>query len=162
VSAAKKLSLIDNARFFALLNMAMADSLIAGFGNKYRHNFWRPVTAIRASVANNPALTADPDWEPLIVTPPHPDYPSGHCLGAGAAVVVLQAFNGGDALSASYVYPPLGVLRRWESFSQIAKEVEDARVWGGIHFRTADEHATQLGRQVAEFALKARLQSKTH
>jgi hypothetical protein len=91
VSSAKKLNLIDNARFFALFTMAMADSLIAGFDNKYRYNFWRPVTAIRAGLMNNRALSADPKWEPLIVTPPHPDYPSGHCLGAGAAVAVLQA-----------------------------------------------------------------------
>jgi hypothetical protein len=60
------------------------------------------------------------------------------------------------------VYPPLGVVLRWESFSQITKEIEDARVWGGIHFRSADEHGTQLGRQVAEFALKTRLQPKSH
>ena len=153
VSAAKKLSLVDNARFFALLNMAMADSLIAGFDSKYKYNFWRPVSAIRA---------VDPSWEPLIVTPPHPDYPSGHCLGAGAAVAILQAINGTDTFSASHVYPPLGVVRRWERFSQIAKEVEDSRVWGGIHFRSADEHGTQLGRQVAEFALKTRLLPKTH
>lgn len=162
VSAAKKLNLIDNARFFALLSMAMADSLIAGFEVKYELNYWRPVTAIRnAGLANNPAISADPAWESLIVTPPHPDYPSGHALGAGAAVAVLQAIFGSDTFPATYVYPPLGVLRRWESFSQIAKEVEDARVWGGIHFRTADEHGTQLGRQVAEFALKTRLLPKT-
>jgi hypothetical protein len=162
VSSAKKLSLVDNARFLALLNMAMADALIAGFEIKYRYNFWRPVTAIRnAALANNSAISADPAWEPLIVTPPHPDYPSGHCLGAGAAVAVLQAINQSDMLSVAYVYPPLGVLRRWESLSQIAREIEDARVWGGIHFRTADAHATQLGRQVAGFALKTRMQPKT-
>ena len=154
VSAARKLNLVDNARFFALLTMAMADSLIAGFDNKYRFNFWRPLTAIRNA--------GDPNWGPLIVTPPHPDYPSGHCLGAGAAVAVLQAINGSDTFSAGYIYPPLGVQRQWQSFSQIAKEVEDARVWGGIHFRSADEHGTQLGRQVAQFALKTRLLSKTH
>jgi hypothetical protein len=160
-SAAKNLSLSDNARFFALFTMAMADALIAGFEAKYRYNFWRPITAIRSGgLSSNSPMSADPTWEPLIVTPPHPDYPSGHCLGAGAAVAVLQAMFGDDNFSASFVYPPLGVLRRWESFSQIAKEVEDARVWGGIHFRTADQHGTQLGRQVGEFALKTLLQPK--
>jgi hypothetical protein len=163
VSAAKKLNLVDNARFFALLNMAMADALIAGFENKYRYNSWRPVTAIRnADLAKNAAITAEPGWESLIVTPPHPDYPSGHALGAGAAVAIMQAVFGGDRFSASYTYPPLGVVARWETFSQITKEIEDARVWGGIHFRTADEHGTQLGRQVAEFALKTRLQPRPH
>lgn len=154
-SAAKSLSLIDNARLFALLNMTMADSLIVGFEAKYAFNFWRPVTAIRnASIANNVALTADASWEPLLVSPPHQEYPSAHCLGAGAAVAVLQDVFGGDATSASYVYPPLGVLRRWTSFGQIATEVENARVWGGIHYRTAVEHGTVVGRQIAEFALK--------
>jgi hypothetical protein len=160
-SAAKNLNLSDNARFFALFTMAMADSMIAGFEAKYRYNFWRPITAIRnAGLTGNAQASADPSWEPLIVTPPHPDYPSGHCLGAGAAVAVLQAMFGDDTFSASFVYPPLGVLRRWESFSQIAKEVEDARVWGGIHFRAAAQHGTQLGRQVAEFALRTLLQPR--
>lgn len=149
-----KLSLVDEARLFALLNMAMADALIAGFEAKYSFNHWRPVTAIRAS--------SDPTWEPLLVTPPHQDYPSGHALAAGAAVAVLQAVIGSDQVKASYVYPPLGVLRRWESFSQIVKEVEDARVWGGIHFRTADEHGTRLGQQIGEYALKTYMLPNTN
>jgi hypothetical protein len=159
VSAAKNLSLIDNARLFALLNMAMADSLIAGFEAKYGYNFWRPVTAIRnAALAKNPALTADANWEPLLVSPPHQEYPSAHCLGAGAAVAVLQAVFGGDSLTASYVYPPLGVVRRWTGFSQIATEVENARIWGGIHYRSAVEHGTAVGRQIGEYAVKSAMQ----
>jgi hypothetical protein len=162
-ASAKALSLVDNARLFALLNMTMADALIAGFEAKYHFNYWRPVTAIRnAGLANNAAISADPGWEPLLVTPPHPEYPSAHCLGAGAAVAVLQDIFGGDKLAASYIYPPLGVVRRWESFSQIAKEVEDARVWGGIHYRTAAEHGTHMGRQIAEFALKSKMRLATN
>jgi hypothetical protein len=162
-SAAKALSLVDNARLFALLNMAMADTLIAGFEAKYHFNFWRPITAIRnAGSANNAAIAADPTWEPLLVTPSHQEYPSAHCLGAGAAVVVLQAIFGSDNVSASYVYPPLGVMRRWESFSQIATEVENARVWGGIHYRTSVEHGTLIGREVAEFALKTQMRPVVH
>ena len=162
-AAAKGLSLVDTARLFAFLNMSMADTLIAGFEAKYAFNYWRPVTAIRnAGLANNAAISADRAWDPLLVTPPHQEYPSAHCLGAGAAVAVLQQIFEGDKLSTSYVYPPLGVVARWESFSQIAKEVEDARVWGGIHYRTAVEHGTQIGRQVAEFALKTRMQPRTN
>ena len=136
MATAKGLSLVDDARLFALLNMAMADSLIAGFEAKYSFNYWRPVTAIRAGVTGNAALSADATWEPLLVTPPHPEYPSAHCLGTGAAVAVLQSVLGGDKMSAGFVYPPLGIARRWESLDQLAKEVEDARVWGGIHYRT--------------------------
>jgi hypothetical protein len=162
-AAAKGLSLVDTARLFALLNMAMADSLIAGFEAKYAFNYWRPVTAIRnAGIAKNGAIAADPAWDPLLVTPPHPEYPSAHCLGAGAAVAILQHVFEGDGLATSYIYPPLGVLLRWESFSQIAKEVEDARVWGGIHYRTAVEHGTQIGRQVGKFAIETQMRPRTN
>ena len=161
-AAAKGLALADSARLFALLNMAMADSLIAGFEAKYAVNFWRPVTAIRnAGLAGNAAIAADPAWEPLLVTPPHPEYLSAHCLGAGAAVAVLQHVFEGDSLATSYVYPPLGVALKWQGFSQIAKEVEDARVWGGIHYRTSVEHGTQVGRQVGEYAVRTAMRPRT-
>lgn len=157
-STARGLNVADNARLFAYLNMAMADALIASFETKYAFNAWRPVTAIRnAATAGNGGIQADAAWEPMMVTPPHPEYPSAHSIAVGAAEVVLQRFFG-DKVSASYVYPPLGVLRRWEGLSQISKEVEDARVWGGIHFRTAVEHGTQVGRKIGEYALKAHLQ----
>ena len=161
VAAAKGLGLVDSARLFALLNMAMADSLIAGFEAKYAVNFWRPVTAIRnAGLAGNAAIAADASWEPLLVTPPHPEYLSAHCLGAGAAVAVLQHVFGGDRLATSFVYPPLGVALKWQSFSQIAKEVEDARVWGGIHYRSSVEHGTQVGRQIGEYVIRSTMQPR--
>jgi hypothetical protein len=163
VAAAKGFSLVDNARLFALLNMTMADALIAGFEAKYAFNYWRPITAIRnAGLANNPSTSADPTWEPLLVTPPHQEYPSAHCLGAGAAVAVLKRIFEGDKLSTSFVYPPLGIARQWESFSQIEKEVENARVWGGIHYRTAVEHGSRFGRQVAEYAMGAHMRPRTN
>lgn len=162
VSADKKLGLADNARLFALLNLSMADALIAGYEAKYTYNHWRPITAIRnAPSTSDPALAADPAWEPLITTPSHPEYPSAHALATGAGVAVLQATYGSDNFSASHPYPA-GLLRRWTSFSEIARECEDARVWSGIHFRTADQHGTQLGRQVAEFAMKTWLLPNGH
>jgi hypothetical protein len=158
-AAARRTSLPENARLFAYMNMAMADAFIAGFEAKYRFNSWRPITAIRTiTVADNAAVAADPHWEPLLVTPPHPEYPCAHCFASGAAVKVFQEFFGSDAVSATYVYPPLGVLRRWESFSQIAQEMENARVWAGIHFRSAAAHGTRLGQQVAGYALTNYLQ----
>ncbi|HEY6005632.1 MAG TPA: vanadium-dependent haloperoxidase [Anaeromyxobacter sp.] len=161
-AAAKGLTLVDDARLFALLNMAMADALIAGFEAKYTFNHWRPVTAIRnAGLAGNAATSADAAWEPLLVTPPHQEYPSAHCLGAGAAMAVLRHVFEGDRLSTSYVYPPLGVLLRWESFSQVEKEIENARVWAGIHFRTAVEHGTRFGRQVAEYGIQTHMRRRS-
>ena len=96
-----------------------------------------------------------------MVTPPHQEYPSAHCAAAGAAEAVLQHFFDTDKVEASYVYPPLGVLRRWESFSMISREVEDSRVWGGIHFRTAVEHGTEVGRRIGAYGVKAHLRTVT-
>lgn len=159
VSTEHKLGVADNARLFAYLNMAMADALIAVFESKYTFNTWRPVTAIRgADMAHNKGIKADANWEPLLVTPPHPEYGCAHCIAAGAAVAVLRKFSGGDKIAASYVYPTLGVSRKWSSLSQITKEMEDARVWGGVHFRTASEHGTQVGRQIADYGLNTHLQ----
>jgi hypothetical protein len=158
-SAARRLSVADNARLFAYLNMAMADALIAVFDAKYKFDTWRPVTAIHtAANLGNGGIRGDAAWEPLLVTPPHQEYPSAHCAAAGAAEAVLQQFFGTDQASASYVYPPLGVLRRWDSFAKISKEVEDSRVWAGIHFRTSVEHGTQVGRRIGAHAVKAHLQ----
>lgn len=153
-ATSRKLGLLEEARFFAHLNMAMADALIVGFEAKYTFNSWRPITAIRNAPAGIPALAAEPAWEPLLVTPPHQEYPSAHCLGAGAAVTVIREVLGGDKVDLDYVYPPLGVARHWSSLEQLVKEVEDARVWAGIHFRSAVEHGTAIGQEVAAYGLK--------
>jgi len=141
----------DNARLFAALNVACSDAHIAAFEAKYRVQHWRPVTAIRAR-----AVPGSPDaaWEPLLVTPPHPDYPSSHATCSGAAEAVLRGFFASDAVAVSVTYPPIfGVSRTFASFSQMAQEVDNARVWGGIHFRTADADGHALGRRVGELVL---------
>jgi hypothetical protein len=159
MSSSKNLGVVENARLFAYLNMAIADSLIAGFEAKYKFNAWRPITAIRgATSTGNRALVADANWEPLMVTPPHPEYPSAHCLATGAAAEVLVGFFGTDKVQVSLVQPPLGFHRVYQSIPEIVKEMEDARVWGGIHFRSADVHGTRLGRQVGGHALQNFLQ----
>jgi hypothetical protein len=160
MAAVKKTSVVDNARLFAYLNMAMADSLIAGFDVKYRVNYWRPITAVRnAAALGSSALAADPGWESVLVTPPHPEYPSAHALAMGAAAEVLTGLLGNDRVETALVQPPLGVHRRWETLSQIVKEMEDARVWAGIHFRTSTEHGTQLGRRIGGYALQSVLRA---
>ena len=154
-SQAKNLSLHDNARLFALLHMAGTDATIAAFKIKYTSNNWRPITAIRnAASAGNRAVTADSSWEPLLVTPPHPEFPSGHCIVTGAATQVLRDFFGSDQVKFSYTAPHgLGTIRSYSSFSQIEKEMEDARVWAGIHFRSTDEDSTELGRKIGAHAV---------
>ena len=154
MSAEKGLAIADNARLLAYLNMAIADSLIAGFEAKYKFTAWRPITAIHgAASATDPRLAPDPHWQPLMVTPPHPEYPSAHCLATGAAIQVLSGFFGTDRVQVSLVQPPLGFLRQYESLRAVAEEMENARVWGGIHFRSADEDGTRLGRQVGQYVL---------
>ncbi len=151
----RNLSVNDHARLFALLHMAGADATIAVFKIKYANPGWRPVTAIRdAGSAANPDVTAASGWESLLITPPHPEYPSGHCIVAGATAQVLREFFGSDQVKFNYVYPlGLGSMRSFTSFSQIEKEMEDARVWAGIHFRSTDEHSTELGRKIGAHAI---------
>ncbi|XGV99167.1 MAG: vanadium-dependent haloperoxidase [Leptolyngbya sp. BL-A-14] len=152
-ATAKGNSLIENARLFALLNIAGVDAYIAGYDVKYKYKLWRPVTAIRnADAIGNPNITPDPNWEPLIVTPAHPDYISGHCVTAGAAERILQNFFGNDAVNVSIIFPAnVGVTRSFTSFSQIAKELGEARIWGGVHTRTADTQGDVLGKQVGDY-----------
>jgi hypothetical protein len=150
-SQARKLSMHENARLFALTHMAAADALIVSFRIKYLDNAWRPVTAIRAGYGR---VAPDPNWEPLLITPPHPEYPSAHCIAAGAVAQVLRDLFASDEVNFSYVFPPgLGMNRSYTSLAQIEKEMEDARVFAGIHFRSTDEHSTELGRKVGTFAV---------
>ena len=155
-SAAKGLSLSDNARLFALLSMASADSQIVAFGEKYKRPHWRPITAIRAVMdLNSPALNGNAGWEPLLVTPPHPEYPSAHAVFSGAAEAVLRAFFGRDEVDVSVTAPgPFGVTRTYHKFSELTEEVNNARVWGGIHFRSADVDGAEIGRKIGEIVMR--------
>jgi hypothetical protein len=155
-SAAKRLSLAENARLFALLSMATADSQIVAFDEKYQRPHWRPITAIRAAAELNiPALKGDPAWEPLLVTPPHPQYPSAHAVFSGAAEAVLRGFFGGDEVEVSITGPgPFGVTRTYHAFAELTEEVNNARVWGGIHFRSADVDGAEVGRKIGEIVLR--------
>jgi hypothetical protein len=144
------LGLVENARLFALMNMAGADAYIASWQIKKNTNFWRPITAIREA-ASNP----DPSWEPLLGTPPHPDYPSGHNIYSGAMAEVLRQLINSDQLSfgTALVLPTGPLPRSWSSLSEAEKDVMGARIWAGIHFRTADEHGIELGHAIADNAV---------
>lgn len=159
VAARRNHGLVENARLFALLNAVGSDSQIVAWAAKYQYSLLRPVTAIReAPLLGNAAIRQDPAWRPLIVTPAHPDYISGHCAGTGAYVRMLQLFLGSDEADVTVVHPPVfGVARHWQTLSGIEREVEDARIWGGIHTRTANTHATEVGRRVAEHAFATML-----
>ena len=155
-AAAKGLPVADNARLFAILSMATADSQIVAFAEKYKNPHWRPITAIRgAGDLGIPALKADTDWEPLLGTPPHPEYPSAHAVFSGAAEAVLTKFFGTDTVNVTVTFPPVfGVSRSYARFSQMTEEVDNARVWGGIHFRSADRDGAAVGRKIGEMAMR--------
>jgi hypothetical protein len=143
------------ARAFALVNFALADGFIAGFDAKYRFRFWRPVTAIHEATGDgNPMTQADAAWQPFLVTPPVPDYPSTHTvLGAAAAEVLIVLFGDTVRYSATSLTLP-GVTRHFKSFSAAARENGLSRLYAGIHFRHAVDdgyrQGQSIGRAVAE------------
>lgn len=160
VALRRKLPLHDTARLFALVNVALADAYIAGWDSKFHHDFWRPVTAIRAAAGDgNDATTPDPGWVPLLDTPPVQDYPSTHSVAGAAAAFVLASVLGDDnefSLTSSTAEVS-GQTRSFRRFSEAADENADSRVRAGIHFRFAVDAGTQMGRQVGERAYNGHL-----
>lgn len=149
---ARGLTVLETARLFALVDMTGEDSAVACADDKEFWSFWRPVTAIRlAGTDGNPLTEADPDWTPLLVTPPFPDYPSGHSCGTSARMAAYRYFFGRDDVPFSAFSVDSGTTRHFGSFSQATEEVIGARIWGGIHFRTADVGGEVLGEAVAAY-----------
>jgi hypothetical protein len=165
------LDVSDSARLFAMLDLSAADALINTWNDKYHYNFWRPITAIRkAATDDNPATTADTGWTPMfdpslpaaiggagpaLITPPYPDHVSGATAYASASMNAFAAFFGTDAMTffaTSSRFP--GEERTFHRFSDVTNEILEARIWAGIHFRTADVQAAELGLEVAQYIHK--------
>jgi hypothetical protein len=154
VATERHTTLSENARLLALLNVAMADAVIACWDAKYTYVFWRPITAIQlAGTDGNPATMEDPAWLPLLVTPNFPEYPSGHATVSPSAAVVLGTYFGNDAEFTLTSETLPGVVRSYVSFAQAADEAFDARIYGGIHFRSACRDGQALGTQVGNFVM---------
>jgi hypothetical protein len=151
------LDVSDSARLLALQNMAGADAAINTWNDKYHFDFWRPWNAIvRASEDMNDATVADPAWTALI-TAPYPDHVSGHLGLDSSHTTVLRMFfgnapAGGYQITSSFVNPGGPATRTFGSFSQTVDEIVEARIWAGLHYRTADVQAVQLGTSVANYA----------
>jgi hypothetical protein len=167
LAANQSLNIVDSARLFAMENLAAADAAIGCWNDKYHWNFWRPITAIHEAASDgNRATGADPNWTPLfdpstpvstppaLVTPPFPDHPSGHTCAAGAIVGTLQNFFGTDRIGFSATSNKTGTTRTYDRFSDALRENINARVWAGIHFRTADTQGARLGAKVARYLRK--------
>jgi membrane-associated phospholipid phosphatase len=154
----RTLSLTDTARLLARTNIAMADAVIAIWNAKNYYDTWRPITAIqRADTDGNPLTTADPTWQPLIVTPQFQEYPAGHPGVSQAAAAVLAAAFGDETSFTATSAPLPGVVRSFPSFSAGIAQVIDARVFGGIHFRFAGDVATAMGRDIASYVLATQM-----
>ncbi len=147
--------LVHSARLFALLNLSFADTAIAMYDAKYQYHFWRPVTAIReAAGAGNPAVTADPNWAPLL-TASDPSYPGAHSAISGAGAAVLTSvFGTHDRVTVTSSLVP-GVVRTFGSYNAAAAEAGLSRIYGGVHTQLDHVSGIRLGRQVAGFILHA-------
>ena len=151
----RPLDIVDAARMFAAVDMSEADAIISVWHAKYLYGFWRPVTAINlADTDGNPATTADPSWTPLLTTPPYPDYVSGYSGLTGAFTRSLADALGTRDLQLTLISTAVpGAVRTYGSGRTLRDDVVSARVWLGIHFRTADTTGVDMGQRVAHWAL---------
>ncbi|HEX2827738.1 MAG TPA: vanadium-dependent haloperoxidase [Burkholderiales bacterium] len=156
LSSSAKLDLVDNARLFALVNMAATDSFISVFDAKYAYNLWRPITAIRnGDQHGNGEIAREAAWLPLIDTPMHPEYPCAHCISSSAVGTVLASVLRDRPISVSMTSPTApGVTRKWESIEDYMQEVNDARVYAGVHYRFSTRVGADMGRKIGELAVQ--------
>jgi membrane-associated phospholipid phosphatase len=159
VSKAQGKTLSENARIFALVAIAISDGAIACFDTKYFYNLWRPITAIRAGATdNNPKTEPDRNWLPLIPTPPFPSYPSGHATFGAAARRVLEEVYGTRGLSITLTNPLApGIALHYTSWKQITDDINESRIYGGVHYRFDQEAGTSLGKRVGAYILQHKL-----
>lgn len=154
LSARHQFSMVRTARLLALVNLGMADAMIGCWDAKYTYSSWRPITAIQSADADgNDATALDAAWVPLITTPPFPEYPSAHSCATGAAGRILSNTFGEETSFAVVSNAMPGVTRTFHNFTAALQEVANARVFGGIHFRTATVDGTALGIAVADYVI---------
>lgn len=159
VSVQQGRSLSDNAHALALINMAISDAAVASFTTKYHYALWRPETAIRgAEVDGNPKTEADLTWEPFILTPCFPSYVSNHASLSGGGAEVLRRLYGAGGHSITMTNPAFpGLVFLYSTFDGITDDIDDARVYGGIHFRFDQDLGSRLGREVGTAVYKGNL-----
>jgi hypothetical protein len=154
ISASEGLTVVDEARLFGMLNLATADTLINCFSDKEHFSFWRPITAIHEGDNDGNRFTVgDPTWAPLQATPPYSDHASGYNCATGAMMYTGKAFFGTNDMSFDVVRPNVPTVpnasRHYEQFTAVIDDTIDARVYQGLHFRSADVQGARIGRDVA-------------
>jgi hypothetical protein len=151
---ARGLTVIETARMLAMAHVAGGDAMIGCFDAKYHYLSWRPLHAIhRADTDDNARTAPDPTWQPLLPTPNHPEYPSAHACHTTAIAEALESFFGPGRTSFSLDSLVTGETRHYDRFKDAVKEVNNARVWAGFHFRYADKDGSKLGRKIARFVV---------
>jgi len=161
IAAAKTLDVVDSARFMALVAVARSDAFVAIFDAKYHYEFWRPVTAIRnGDIDNNPETEPDATWMPLADTPMHPEYPCAHCIMASTIAAVVKALFGAVNLTELSLSSPSapGVTHRWTDLDALIREVMEARIWAGFHYRFSTQVGEDMGRKIGDYTVKTVMQ----
>jgi hypothetical protein len=161
VAEARKLSLIDSARLFALAAVAREDALIAVFDAKYHYEFWRPVTAIRnGDIDNNSATERDPAWAPIDATPMRPEYPCAHCISSASLAGVMEVVFGTAEMPEVSIASPTapGVVHHWTNMRAFSAEVSEARIWAGFHYRFSTKVGQDMGHRIGEYVAKNLMQ----
>jgi hypothetical protein len=152
----KEMSVLDCARFMALVAVAAADAGIAVFDAKYHYDFWRPLTAIRnGDIDDNPATERDATWQPIDNTPMHPEYPCAHCIISGAVAAAVEAALGTAEIPEVSMTSPTapGVTHRWTNIRAYNEEVSHARIWAGFHYRFSVRVGQDMGRKVGRYVV---------
>ncbi|HSV18938.1 MAG TPA: vanadium-dependent haloperoxidase [Casimicrobiaceae bacterium] len=154
----------EHARVLAVMTMAMADASIAVFDAKNAYDFWRPITAIRnGDLDGNDATAADATWAPLLETPLHQEYPCAHCAALAGLVAAVTVLGGETDLREPVVIRPAAgagnvPLRSWAHVADVLSEVQDARVWGGMHYRSSTAAGVALGTAAGRWVAQTQLQ----
>ena len=157
LAADTRLGLVETARMLALAHVAGGDAMIACFDAKYSYWFWRPSQAIpQADTDGNEKTEADPDWQPLRPTPAHPEYPSAHACHTTAVSEALQAFFGPRRVAFTLDSRATSTTHRFHSFREAIRDVNEARILAGFHYRHSDEDGSALGRRVARYVVQHR------
>ena len=148
-------SLAENARLGALLHVSIGDAILGCFDSKYHFNAWRPRTAIPAADADgNPVTGAEASWTPLAPSPNHPEYPSGHSCIAGAVAEVVKLHFGTPQVSFAWNSSVTGTTHDYDSVQQMLREIKNARVHGGMHFRFSNDDGVTLGARTARWVVR--------
>jgi PAP2 superfamily len=158
---AKKMDVVDSARFMALTSTAAADAYIAVFDAKYHYDFWRPITAVRnGDIDDNPATEVDATWQPIDNTPMHPEYPCAHCITSAAVAAVIEAVLGSADIPEVAMTSPTapGATHRWTNVWTYADEVAMARIYAGFHYRFSTRVGQDMGRKIGRLVVQNLMQ----